>query len=224
MAELKVNNLSKSFGNHQVLNDIAMGCRTTEIVGVFGRNGSGKSTILKCIFGTLKADTINLAIDGSGMNPVDIIPSGKIGYLPQESFLPKNTKVKNAIQMYFADERRQDNVFYAPGINEIVNKSIKNLSFGQLRYFELVLVSFLDHPFLLLDEPFSMIEPLYKGLIRDFLIGLKEEKGIILTDHYYWDVLAVSDKNILIKDSKAYLVHDEDDLAKLGYLKKQQPQ
>ncbi len=223
MAKLTVENLSKSFGSNQVLNDIAICCRTNEIVGVFGRNGSGKSTMLKCIFGTLKADSITMDIDGIKTNPRDIIPSGKIGHLPQETFLPKNTKVKNVIPMYFPKGERQDNVFYAPGINKIENKSIKNLSFGELRYFELVLVSFLDHAFLFLDEPFSMIEPLYKYLIQDFLIDLKQEKGVILTDHYYGDVLAVTDKNILIKDSKTFEVQNEDDLVKQGYLKKQHP-
>ncbi len=223
MAELKVENLSKSFGGNQVLSDIDISCRTNEIVGVFGRNGSGKSTMLKCIFGTLKADSITMDFDGIKTNPSDIIPSGKIGYLPQETFLPKNTKVKNVIPMYFPREERQDNICYAPGINRIVNKSIKNLSFGELRYFELVLVSFLDHPFLFLDEPFSMIEPLYKDLIRDFLVNLKQEKGIILTDHYYGDVLAVTDKNILIRDSKSFEVQNEDELVKQGYLKRQHP-
>jgi len=223
MAELNVEHLSKRFGRNQVLSDIGICCRTNEIIGVFGRNGSGKSTMLKCIFGTLKADTITMDIDGVNINPSDVIPSGKIGYLPQESFLPKNTKVKNVIPMYFSNEERQDNVFYSPGINRIINKSIKNLSLGELRYFELVLVSFLDHPFLFLDEPFSMIEPLYKDLIRDFLIDLKQEKGIILTDHYYEDVLAVADKNILIRDSELFEIKNEDDLVKQGYLKRQHP-
>jgi len=221
MAELKVEHLSKRFGSNQVLNDISICSRTNEIIGVFGRNGSGKSTMLKCIFGTLKADTITMDIDGVNINPSEVIPSGKIGYLPQDSFLPKNTKVKNVIPMYFSNKKRQDNVFYAPGINRIVNKSIKNLSFGELRYFELVLVSFLDHPFLFLDEPFSMIEPLYKNLIRDFLINLKQEKGIILTDHYYRDVLAVTDINILIKDSKTIEIKNKSDLVNQGYLKRQ---
>lgn len=223
MAELNVEHLSKRFGRNQVLSDIGICCRTNEIIGVFGRNGSGKSTMLKCIFGTLKADTITMDIDGVNINPSYVIPSGKIGYLPQESFLPKNTKVKNVIPMYFSNEERQDNVFYSPGINRIINKSIKNLSLGELRYFELVLVSFLDHPFLFLDEPFSMIEPLYKDLIRDFLIDLKQEKGIILTDHYYKDVLAVADKNILIRDSELFEIKNEDDLVKQGYLKRQHP-
>ncbi|SNZ01223.1 ATP-binding cassette domain-containing protein [Flagellimonas pacifica] len=219
MAELKVENLSKSFGDNQVLDDIGIGCRTNEIVGVFGRNGTGKSTMLKCIYGTLKADSINLEIDGIKTNPAEVIPSCRIGYLPQESFLPKNIKVNKVIPMFFPDSGCQDNVFYAPGIHGIQNKSIKDLSLGELRYFELVLVSFLDHDFLFLDEPFSMIDPLYKDLIRDFLIDLKKEKGIILTDHYYRDVLAVADKKILIKDSKTFDIKNEDDLVSQGYLK-----
>jgi ABC-type multidrug transport system ATPase subunit len=221
MPELQVQKLSKSFGSKKVLQDISISCRTNEILGFFGRNGSGKSTMLKCIFGTLKADTIHIELDGDEIDPAKIIKSGKIGYLPQESFLPKNLKVKSLIPMYFPNGARQENIFYSPGINTIENKRVSSLSYGQLRYLELILVAFLDHDFLFLDEPFSMIEPRYKDLIRDFLIDLKKEKGIILTDHYYGDVLAVSDKNMLIKDKTAFEVSGEADLKKFGYLQRQ---
>lgn len=218
MAKLKVQQLSKSFGDKKVFENISLECWTNQIIGIFGRNGSGKSTMLKCIFGTLQADSINLEIDDVHIDPKNVVKSKRIGYLPQESFLPKNEKVKNLIPLYFPNSERQDNIFYSPGISLIENKRVGSLSQGQLRYFELILVSFLDHDFLFLDEPFSMIEPKYQGLIRSFLVDLKQEKGIVLTDHYYHDVLAITERNLLLKDTCLYEVKGEDELRKFGYL------
>ena len=77
----------------------------------------------------------------------------------------------------------------------------------------------LNHQFLLLDEPFSMIEPIYKDVIKGLLLELKKTKGIILTDHYYNDVLEITDKNFVIKDSKIIKILDKKDLVKYEYLR-----
>ena len=90
--------------------------------------------------------------------------------------------------------------FRAPFIERIATRKIGTLSLGELRYFELLLVAHLEHPFLLLDEPFSMIELLYKEAIKEFLLSLKAKKGILLTDHYYRDVLDISDRNLVLVD------------------------
>jgi len=72
---------------------------------------------------------------------------------------------------------------------------------------------------MMLDEPFSMIEPLYIEIIKEFLISLKSEKGLIITDHYYKDVLEVTDRNFVIKNGEQLWVKDKIDLEGFGYLK-----
>ena len=89
---------------------------------------------------------------------------------------------------------------------------------GQLRYFEVLLLANLDHPFLMLDEPFSMIEPLYKVEIKKFLVQLKKKKGIIITDHYYNDVLEITDENFLIKDGTIVPITSKQSLREMEYL------
>jgi len=96
--------------------------------------------------------------------------------------------------------------------------SIGNLSMGELRYLELLLLAYLDHPYLMLDEPFSMVEPLYKEQISTLLHQLKSSKGILVTDHYYKDVLSICSRNIVLKDGKAVPVLNEDSLRAEGYL------
>ena len=81
-----------------------------------------------------------------------------------------------------------------------------------------MLVINLDQPFILLDEPFSMVEPLYKDLIKQKIIEYKTSKGFLITDHYYLDVLEIADKVNLIKDGKIIPVTSKEDLVELEYL------
>ncbi|MFT5236862.1 MAG: ABC-type multidrug transport system ATPase subunit [Ulvibacter sp.] len=218
--KLILNKAEKSFGNKEVLKDISFTCETGEILGIFGRNGCGKSTLLKMIFGTLKADHMEMSIDGVSVKPKNVIASKQIAYLPQDSFLPKNVRVRDIIPMYFYSQEKQDAVFYNPGIAKIAAKYVGDLSLGELRFLEIILVGTLDHKFLLLDEPFSMIEPLYKDAIKEFLETLKTSKGIILTDHYFDDVLQTTTKNIVISEGKSSEVLSKEDLIKMNYLSK----
>jgi len=210
-------NTSKTFGDIRILDNITLRCTTGEIIGIFGRNGCGKSTLMKIIFGRLRADFFSLEIDKVKILPQDIIASHKIAYLPQEPFLPKGMKVRDIIPMYYS-ANDQDKVFYAPNVHKISHIKAGNLSMGESRYLELLLVGNLDHPFLLLDEPFSMVEPLYKEHISELLLKLKASKGILITDHYYKDVLSIATKNIILKNGKAITVVNEDSLKSEGYL------
>ncbi len=216
---LHLQSVQKSFGQKKVLTDVTLTLAQGEILGLFGKNGCGKSTLLKILFGTLKADAIRLQLDGKVLRPKEIIPQQYIGYLPQESFLPKHLKVRDIIPLFYERGDDQDKIFRAPFIEKVTIRKVGALSLGELRYFELLLIANLSHPFLLLDEPFSMIEPLYKEKIKELLISLKAKKGILLTDHYYQDILDISTKNILIKNGISHPIDSIKDLASYKYTK-----
>jgi ABC-type lipopolysaccharide export system ATPase subunit len=218
MSELAVGNLSKRFGRRVVLSDISLRLKTGEILGIFGRNGCGKSTLLKILFGTLPADDENTSIDNEPFSLSRNIELMKISYLPQDSFLPNDLTVRDVIPLYYKDGAAQDKLFYDPRIAKIERQKVGTLSLGERRYFEILLVSRLPHQFMLLDEPFSMVEPLYQDSIKALLLQLKKEKGILITDHYYRDVLAISDRRMLIADGRAIEVDGEADLMRNGYL------
>ena len=116
MRVLEVLKVNKSFRNKCVLNDINFECCVGEIIGLFGRNGSGKSTLLKLIFGTMKADTILIKINSKVIQPKEVIPLKLIAYMPQDSFLPKELKVRDVISLFFPIENDQDKIFYAPQV------------------------------------------------------------------------------------------------------------
>ncbi|SFD41679.1 ATP-binding cassette domain-containing protein [Algibacter pectinivorans] len=216
---LKVTDINKSYGKKTILKNIDLDCKVGEIIGIFGRNGTGKSTLLKLIFGTVKADTILIEINSEIIPQKKVISSKKIGYLPQDTFLPKERKVREIIPLFYPNGDDQDKIFYAPQVSSFEKIKVGKLSLGQLRYLELLIIGNLNHKFLMLDEPFSMIEPIYKDVIKNLLLELKKSKGIILTDHYYNDVLEITDKNFVLKDAEKIEIMDKDDLVKYEYLR-----
>lgn len=220
MRQLQIINASKSFGDKSVLSEVSLSCQTNDIIGLFGRNGTGKSTLLKIAFGSVKADAISIIYDGKVILAQKVIPAQILGYLPQESFLPKHLRVRDIIPLFFQRSEDQDLVFYAPKIRTFDHMRLGELSLGQRRYLEVLLIGNLEHPFLFLDEPFSMIEPLYKEEIKIVLAKLSKYKGIVITDHYYDDVLEITNKNFLLMDSKLHEIQSKNELINLNYLTK----
>ncbi|QIE58161.1 ATP-binding cassette domain-containing protein [Rasiella rasia] len=218
MDRLHLHSVVKSFGNKKVLQGAALELTKGSVLGLFGRNGSGKSTLLQLLYGSLKADNISISIDDKKILPSEIIPKQLIGYCPQHSFLPKNLKVRDVIPLFHPSEEKQDMVFYDSHIATMTHKRVGNLSLGELKYFEVILLGHLPHPFLLLDEPFSMVEPLHKESLKHFLNAKQEEKGILITDHYYHDVLSISNENTVLKDGMLHKVATTADLQKFEYL------
>lgn len=222
MRKLVVNSVTKAFSNRPILTDIQLRVATGEILGLFGRNGSGKSTLLKILFGTLKADSSDLLLDSKSFDPLQNIQSKTIAYLPQDNFLPQDMKVWDVIPLYFRDGEIQNRIFYDPRIAVIASQKVGTLSYGERRYLEILMVSRLPHPFIFMDEPFSMIEPLYKDAIKQLLVSIKHDKAIVLTDHYYSDVMQITDRNIVINDGKTIEVHSRKELAENGYISERQ--
>jgi ABC-type multidrug transport system ATPase subunit len=214
--KLKVKSITHSYGNRNILSQSSIECKTGEIIGLLGRNGSGKSTLFKILFGTLKPDQIDVCLnDLPWLTNIDL---NAIGYHPQEVMLPKGLRVGNLISMYVKNPESQNKVFYTQGINDMLKKEVGALSLGQQRYLQFILLLNLDHHFVLLDEPFSMVEPLYRNLIKEKLIEYKSHKGFIITDHYYLDVLEVADQIKLIKNGEIISIPSIEELKTCEYL------
>ncbi len=214
---LNVKSVIHSFGKRQILSDISFTCKTGDVIGIFGRNGTGKSTLLKILFGTLLPNKSEFYLNNEISSAK--IPLNKfIAYHHQEVFLPKNTTVRNLIPLYISDGERQNKLFYDPRINKIENLKVGVLAIGEQRFLQFLLILNLDHQFVLLDEPFSMVEPLYKDLIKEKIEQYKVKKGFIITDHYYVDVLQVANIKKVIKDGVMKDVIKDTDLIDFGYL------
>ena len=213
---LEIDSVVKVFDRYVVLTDIYMKCQTGDIIGMLGRNGTGKSTLMKILFGTLNADTKFIRIDGKVYNqPYKTI--NEICYLPQDSFLPKHMSVEKTIELYLGENRVVS--FLEDSILQKLNTSkISHLSGGELRYLEIKLLLHTDCKFILLDEPFNGVSPILVGEIKKLIIKASEFKGIILTDHDYRNVLDVANQFCLIYDGGIKKIDDKRELVRWGYI------
>lgn len=225
MSEMVVNAVSKNFNGRTILNNVDFRLKRNEILGIFGRNGTGKSTLLKLLYGTMNADVLSMEINGKTFNGSHrklgdnaIIKNQLIGYLPQFSFLPASMRVWNVIPLFHPAGEAQDRIFNAPRLGSFSKKKVGELSIGERRYLEIQLVGNLDHPFLFLDEPFSMVEPLYAEVISQLILDLKPKKGIIITDHYYKNVWDVATAKKVLTHGRLHDANEMQDLVDLGYL------
>ena len=213
---LEIDSVVKSFDMHVVLTDIYLKCRTGDIIGMLGRNGTGKSTLMKILFGTLRADTKFIRIDGKVYNqPYKTI--NEICYLPQDSFLPKHLSIEKTIELYLGKNQVQ-NFLEDPILQKLNTSKISYLSGGELRYLEIKLLLHTDCKFILLDEPFNGVSPILVGEIKKLILKTSEFKGIILTDHDYRNVLNVANRFCMIYDGGIKRIDDKDELVRWGYI------
>ena len=137
---LEVDSIIKSFDLKQVLTDVYLKCGSGDIIGLFGRSGIGKSTLLKIIFGSLAADNkfirINQQVVDKPYKKKDIL-----NYLPQDGFLPAKLTVKQVAGLYFDIENAQQ-LLNDDILRRVLETKISNLSGGEGRYLEIKLLLF----------------------------------------------------------------------------------
>jgi len=210
---LETDSVQLSFNGRMVLNNIYLSCRTGEIVGLIGRNGSGKSSLLKIIFGTLRGENQSVRINRHFHSRP--YAGGRIKYLPQDGFLPSYLRVGECLDL-MADKSIPIDEW--DELKNIGNQRIGALSGGQQKLLELLLILYSDADFILLDEPFSFLAPVTIDKINPLIRVQSENKGIILTDHMYHAVLETVDRLYLVQQGILNEIEDPRHLSDLGYL------
>jgi ABC-type multidrug transport system ATPase subunit len=216
---LQVKSLEFNYGKKNILRSIDLTCITGEILGIFGRNGSGKSTLLEIIFGTLTPKSGNLFLNNILVDKKTRL-NKTIAYLHQDIFLPQDISIRNLVPLYFPKGDDQNRIFYDPLIAKLEQQKIGTLSLGEQKYFQFLLLINLNRDFVLLDEPFTMVEPLYRDAIKRKIIENKTQKGFIVTDHYYLDVISIATRKMVIKEGFIVQISSAQELNDLGYLPK----
>ncbi len=212
---LKTDSVQLEFDGRKILQDVYLECKQGEVLGILGRNGCGKSSLLRIIFGTLTPSYKYVSING------EYIKKGydnmRIAYLPQHNYLPKGIKIKKLAQTMI-DDRFWGDFSNHPIYQNYHDFTVAHLSGGELRQLETMMVLYSKADFILLDEPFTHISPIQAETFKAMIRKCAQLKGIILTDHQYYNILDVSDRIILITDGYTRPIRDKDELVTYGYV------
>lgn len=212
---LEFDSLELSFQTRSILSSVYMKCEVGEIVGLLGRNGSGKSSLMKIVFGSLKGSHQSIRIDGKRL-PTNHLNKRVIGYLPQESLIPPFITIRKTFKLFGIDE--EEIIIEFPEIKDFLELKPPQISGGYQRIIEAILILKSKGNFCILDEPFSGLMPVHVEKLKQIITTEKAKKGIIITDHMYRHVLSITDRLYLLSNGKTYLVTSEEDLIARGYV------
>ncbi len=209
MTALSCHKLVKIYHKRRVVNGISIDFSAGEIVGLLGPNGAGKTTTFYMITGLIKPNDGHVLFDGEDITGWPMYRRARkgIGYLPQEpSIFRKMTVAENimAILEYMdlsKAERKQklDQLLSELDIKYLANSKGYNLSGGERRRVEIARALVTEPKFILLDEPFSGIDPITVEEIQKIIYRLKEKGlGILVTDHNVRETLSITDRAYII--------------------------
>lgn len=212
---LKVDSVQLEFDGRKILQDVYLHCDKGEVLGLLGRNGCGKSSLLKIIFGTLSCTYKYVGIDdvfiAKGYH------NNRIAYLPQHNYLPTGIRIDKLARMLVEPIYWNDFTDH-PAYQKHHLKTVSQLSGGELRQLETLMIIYSKADFILLDEPFTHISPVQTEDFKRIIKHCAKNKGIIITDHQYYNVLDVSDRIILITDGYTRPIHSPQDLVTYQYV------
>ena len=202
---LEVSNLSKSFGNVEALKDLNFKAEDGKIFGIIGRNGAGKSTTFRLILKIIEPTNGEILYNGEKINEKIL---DKIGYLPEEGSLISTYTVLELCEYYGAlklvspEQIREKLVMWLEEFNikEFMNRKIKDLSKGNRKKIQFI-ISVLHNPeLLILDEPFSGLDPISVEELKKAILKLKSEGKTIIFSSHRMDHIEALCENILIID------------------------
>lgn len=185
---LDIQNLHKSFDGKEVLHGISFSVKSGKALGLLGRNGAGKSTTIRILMDVFKANEGTMIIDGKIFHPKDY----NIGYLPEERGLYPKKKVSE--QLIFLSQLRglsnkeaKDNVkkwLKRLGIEEYEHRVLDTLSKGNQQKVQLAQTLMCDPDIIILDEPFSGLDPVNSQILKDVIEEqIQEGKLVIFSSH-----------------------------------------
>ena len=222
---LKVENVTKKYGNVVAVNNLSFEVDRGEIFGLLGLNGAGKTTTFRMILGLLDDYTGNITIDGEHIN---YKISDKIGFLTEErSLLTKMTVLEQIIYYGVLKsipeetiEKKLDYWLKRFGISEYKNRKIKELSKGNQQKVQFISAIINEPKLLILDEPFSGLDPINVELFKSVILDLKKKgTSIIFSSHRMEHVELFCEKLVVLVKGKSVLEGRLTDIKK-NYKKK----
>lgn len=213
---LEIKGLSKSYGSREVVHGVDMLVQRGEIVGLLGPNGAGKTTTFYMIVGVIPPDKGRIIFDNQDLTSMSIHERARYGisYLSQEPSIFRKLTVKENIMAVLETlpvgrkerKRRLEHLLTELKISHLANHKAFTLSGGERRRLEITRALVTNPSFILLDEPFSGIDPIIVGEAQEIIKELKAKGlGILLTDHNVRETLAITDRAYLIAAGSIFI-------------------
>ncbi|MDY5996399.1 MAG: ABC transporter ATP-binding protein [Bacilli bacterium] len=214
MEELLIcKNVNKNYGNKKVLKNINFSIPRGKIIGLLGKNGTGKTTLIKLINDLLTLDSGEIIIDGKKIG----VESKKIiSYLPERTYLDKSMTVNEVIDMFSEFYDNFDSKKARKLLKDLkldVNSKLSKMSKGMQEKVQLVLVMSRKALLYILDEPLGGVDPATRDYILDtILTNFNEGASVIISTHLIADIERILDEVIFIDDGKIVLIENADKL------------
>ncbi|MDO5294366.1 MAG: ATP-binding cassette domain-containing protein [bacterium] len=208
---LSINDLHKSFGETEVLHGISFDVQSGKALGLLGRNGAGKTTTIRILMDVFKANSGTITIDGKPFEPKQF----QIGYLPEERGLyPKRTVMEQIVYLAglrgVGKKRAKENAekyLARLGVAEYANKKLETLSKGNQQKVQLAQTIVCDPEIIILDEPFSGLDPVNSQILKDVILELIAAGRIVIfsshqmgyVEEFCDDIVIINKGNVVIK-------------------------
>ena len=224
MAVLEARNLAKAYAKRPIVKDVSLSVKQGEIVGLLGPNGAGKTTCFYMIVGLVAQDGGNVFIDGEDITALPMHGRARrgLGYLPQEPSIFRTLSVEDNIlailetRKSLSRSERKDilttllNEFHISHLSKSIGIS---LSGGERRRVEIARALAANPQFILLDEPFTGIDPIAIADISELVLYLKKRGiGILITDHRVRETLDIVDRASILFQGEALFEGTPDEI------------
>ena len=220
-SKIEVMNLIKDFGKKRVINDLSLNIQAGEIVGLLGPNGAGKTSTFYIILGLIEASSGDILLNNASINDLAMYQRARlgIGYLPQDSSIFKKLSVRDNLKSIAetlpinknAQTDKVDSLLEDFGLTGIADQMAYTLSGGERRRLEIARAILPSPKFLLMDEPFSGVDPISISDVQKMVLKLKEKNiGILITDHNVRETLKIVDRAYLVYDGSILSEGDSD--------------
>jgi lipopolysaccharide export system ATP-binding protein len=216
MQTLATDEIGKSYRGRRVVNGVSLHINQAEVVGLLGPNGAGKTTSFYMIVGLVPPDSGRILVDGQDISNVPMYLRARnfgISYLPQEPSVFRKLSVEENIMAVLEVQpiswqerrRKRDQLIDELGLGHIRNNMGYALSGGERRRVEIARALCIAPKFILLDEPFSGIDPIAVLDLQKIIFDLKGSGiGVLITDHNVRETLSVTDRAYIINEGRIF--------------------
>jgi len=224
--KITAKNLVKIYGDRTVVNDVSFYVNKGEVVGLLGPNGAGKTTTFYMVVGLVKANSGKILLGKKDLTlvPMNLRAKEGVGYLPQEASIFRKLSVEDNLKLVLemndklsSKERKEklEELLDEYGIKKLRKAQAVSLSGGERRRVELARALAASPDFILLDEPFTGIDPIAIGEIKENIQKLSKEKGlgVLITDHNPKATLSICDRAYVIFDGKIKIEGTSEEVA-----------